>query len=417
MKILHINTFDIEGGAARAVYRLHKALLSIGIDSLMLVQMKRSDDYTVIGPESKFEKFVNLLRPTLDQLPVMLYRNRREVIFSPAWFPFSRVLKKISKVSPDIVHLHWICGGMLRIEDIARIRQPIVWSLHDNWAFTGGCHYNEECNAYEKGCGSCPILGSEKENDLSRKVYRRKERIFTCAKNMTIVGLSAWITGCSKKSCLLRGKKHLNLPNPIDTSIFRPFDKGKAREIWNLPKNKKLVLFGAMTATSDPRKGFKELSEALKLLRINNVELVVFGSGEPKSGSDFRFKTYFLGRLYDDISLVTLYNAADVTVVPSLQENLSNVIMESLACGTPVVAFDIGGNSDMVEHLKSGYLATPFSSEDLAFGIKWVLTNPNYNELSQNARRKVLQEFDSIVVAKKYVELYREILEQKENRA
>lgn len=151
-------------------------------------------------------------------------------------------------------------------------------------------------------------------------------------------------------------------------------------------------------------------SEALHKLTCEDVEFVVFGSSEPKESQNFRFKTHYLGSLADDVSLVTLYSAVDVMIVPSLQENLSNAIMESLACGTPVIGFDIGGNSDMIEHLSTGYLAKPFETDDLACGIEWVLTNEKYDELSKNAREKVLREFDSVVVAEKYIKLYEDIL-------
>lgn len=215
-----------------------------------------------------------------------------------------------------------------------------------------------------------------------------------------------------KNSTLLKGKTHTNLPNPINTHTFKPFDKEKSRELWSLPKDKKLVLFGANSATSDVNKGFKELSEALRMLyRSLDIAFVVFGSSKPKDAPDFGFETHYLGHLHDDVSLVTLYSAVDVMVVPSLQENLSNAIMESLACGTPLVAFDVGGNSDMIEHQKNGYLATPFDSGDLVRGIEWVLNAPNYDELCVNGREKVVREFDSKVVAKKYVELYEKVLD------
>jgi glycosyltransferase involved in cell wall biosynthesis len=410
MKILIVNTFDISGGAARAAYRLHKALLSQGVDSQMLVQNKSSDDYTVISEANKIKKTLNKLRPFLDSIPVRFYKNRTKTLFSPSWFGFSDIVDKINKINPDIVHLHWIAAGMMKIEDIARIKAPIVWSLHDMWAFTGGCHYDEECGGYENECGNCKVLGSHKQIDLSKKVWLRKQKIFS-KKDMTIVGLSRWLNECSSNSALLKDKKHFNLPNPIDTNTFKHFDKQKARELWNLPQDKKLVLFGAMGAMSDPRKGFKELSEALHKLTCKDIEFVVFGSSEPQVSQNFGFKTHYLGHLHDDVSLVTLYSAVDVMIVPSLQENLSNAIMESLACGTPVVAFDVGGNSDMIEHLKNGYLAKPFDTDDLANGIEWVLHVSDYEQLCKNAIEKVLKEFDSIVVAKKYIELYKDILQ------
>jgi len=410
MKILIINSSDIDGGAARAAYRLHKVLLSERVDSTMLVQRKNSDDWSVIGAKSKKEMFINLLRPTLDVLPLRFYKDRTKTLFSPAWSGNKSILKMIKKLNPDIVHLHWICGGMLKIEDILKIKKPIVWTLHDNWVFTGGCHIMWECKRYIDSCGACPRLGSDKEHDLSRRVWLRKKKTFTKIDDLTIVGLSNWIFTASKESSLLKEKRHINLPNLIDTTIFKPHDKTKSRELWKLPKDKKLILFGAMSATSDINKGFKELSQALEKLDSDNIEFVVFGSSAPKNPPNFKFKTHFMGHLHDDVSLVTLYSAVDVMIVPSLQENLSNAIMESLSCATPVVSFDVGGNSDMIEHHKNGYLAKPFEPSDLAKGIKWVLETPDYNQLCKNAREKVLKEFDSKVVAKKYIELYREVL-------
>ena len=411
MKILIVNTSDLEGGAARASYRLHKSLLAIHVDSKMLVQNKSSDDFTVIAETSKLRKGFNKLRPTIDSLPIGFFKERTKTLFSPSWFGFSNIVDQINEMNPDIVHLHWICGGMMTIEDIARIKAPIVWSLHDMWAFTGGCHYDEECQGYEKECGNCKVLGSDKENDLSKKIFKRKQKAFTQKKDITIVGISNWLNECSKNSTLLKDKNHINLPNPLDTNIFKPFDKEKARELWGLPKDKKLVLFGAMGATSDPRKGFYELMESLEKIEDSNVELVIFGSERCEDTKDLGFNVYYLGQLYDDVSLVTLYNSVDVMIVPSLQENLSNAIMESLACGVPVVGFDIGGNADMIDHERNGYLAKPFSTIDLAFGIEWVLNNYNYKILCQNARNKVLNNFDSVVLAEKYIELYKSIVD------
>ena len=411
MKILIVNTSDIDGGAARASYRLHKSLLALHVNSKMLVQNKISCDFTVIAETSKLRKGFNKLRPTIDSLPIGFFKERTKTLFSPSWFGFSNIVDHINEINPDIVHLHWICGGMMTIEDIARIKAPIVWSLHDMWAFTGGCHYDEECQGYEKECGNCKVLGSDKENDLSKKIFKRKQKAFTQKKDITIVGISNWLNECSKNSTLLKDKNHINLPNPLDTNIFKPFDKEKARELWGLPKDKKLVLFGAMGATSDPRKGFYELMESLEKIEDSNVELVIFGSERCEDTKDLGFNIYYLGQLYDDVSLVTLYNSVDVMIVPSLQENLSNTIMESLACGVPVVGFDIGGNADMIDHERNGYLAKPYSTIDLAFGIEWVLNNHNYKILCQNARNKVSNNFDSVVLAEKYIELYKSIVD------
>lgn len=410
MKVLIVNSMDIVGGAARAAYRLHRSLLDEGIHSQMLVQQKSGDDFSVIGPATKIKRGLGKIRPALDALPLRGYPNRSKTPFSPAWVPFSHIVNQINALDPDIVHLHWVAGGMMRVEDIARIKAPVVWSLHDMWAFTGGCHYDESCGAFRKICGSCKVLASNVSNDLSREVFTRKRKAFLEKPDITVVGLSRWLADEASSSALFATNKVVNLPNPIDVNIFSPFNRLKARELLNLPEDRKLILFGAMGAASDPRKGFPELRRALEHLTTPDAELVVFGASQPQEGAAFNQKAHYLGRLYDDVTLRVLYSAADVMVVPSLQENLSNAIMESLACGTPVVGFDIGGNSDLIDHNTNGYLAEPFDINDLAQGIDWVLDTADHEILSTNARNKVLHEFDSKVVAPKYIELYRSVL-------
>jgi len=411
MKILIVNIYDIYGGAARATYRIHKSLLAEGIDSQMLVQRKKSDDASVetLG-KTNIKKIINLLRPSIDRVPLIFYRNKTKTLFSPSWFGFSNIVNTINDINPDVVHLHWVCGGLIRAEDLVRIKAPIVWGLLDMWSFTGGCHYNEYCENFKKNCGNCKVLGSDKDYDLSRLIYNKKKKIYDQLPNMVIIGHSRWLAESAKQSSLFKGNRILNIPSTIDTSIFKPLNKDISREILSLPKNKKLVLFGAMSAISDPRKGFNELVDALYKLKGEDIEFVVFGSSKPKNPPNFGFKTHYLGFINDDVSLANLYSAVDLMVVPSLQENLSNAIIESLACATPVVGFDIGGNSDMIEFKKNGYLAKPLDTTDLKDGIEWVLNASNYDELCINAREKVMKDFDSFVVAKKYITLYEDIL-------
>ena len=410
MKILIVNSSDIQGGAARAAYRLHKSLLAENINSKMLVQNKSSGNFTVIGPETKFQKIIGRLRPIINKTPVMFYKKKEKTLFSPSFFGFNNIVDKINEINPDIVHLHWICGGMIKIEDIANIKAHIVWSLHDMWAFTGGCHYNEGCSLYKNNCGNCKVLGSDKKNDLSRSIFNRKKKTFPLISSLTIIGVSQWLTKTSKNSPLLKNKKHINIPNPIDTNIFKPFSKYKARDLWGLPKSKKLVLFGAIGATSDPRKGFKELNESMDSLKNKDIEFVVFGSDKPKESQKLKFKTHYLGHLYDDISLVAIYSAADVMVVPSLQESFGQTASESMSCQTPVVAFGHTGLVDIIDHKVNGYLAIPENAYDLAKGVSFILEADNYLELCQNARNKVLREFDSKFVASNFIDLYSQIL-------
>ena len=404
MKILIVNTSDIQGGAARAAYRLHQSLLEQDIDSQMLVQNKSSDDYRALAvSQTKLQKVISKLRPHIDSIPVKFYKNRTKTAFSPANIPFSNIVDRINEINPDIVNLQWICGGLIKIEDLLKIKAPIIWTLHDMWAFTGGCHYDENCFGYEKTCGNCPVLGSNKVNDLSKKIFNQ-------LKDMRIVNVSNWLTNCTKKSTLLGNHKSMTIPNPLNTNKYKIYDKNETRRLWNLPKNKKLVLFGAIGGSKDFRKGYKELKESLYKLKIKDIEFVVFGSSEPEESENLGFKTHYFGHLHDDVSLITLYNSVDVMIVPSLQEAFGQTASEAMSCGVPVVAFGTTGLLDIVEHKVNGYLATPFDTDDLAQGIEWILNNKEYSKLTINARNKIVNEFDNAVVAKQYIKLYNDVL-------
>jgi len=416
MKPLILNTFDIEGGAAQAAYRLHKGLQSIGLDSKMLVQTKSGDDHTVIGPQTKMQKGFGMIRPTLDSLPLQLYPKRNNVLFSPAISPENNIITKVESLDPDIINLHWVAGGFLKPKTLKHLNKPLIWTLHDMWPFTGGCHYDEGCNRYQESCGKCPILKSSKNNDLSRWIWRRKDKAW---KNLdiTIVTPSHWLADCAKNSSLFRDYRIEVITNGLDLNRFKPFDKRTAREILLLPQDKKLILFGAVNSTSDKRKGFQHLQSAMEKISKNglgnNFEVVVFGSSEPINSLELGLKTHYLGYLPGDIALSLLYAAADVMVVPSTQENLANTVMETLSCGTPCIAFNIGGMPDMIEHKRTGYLAQPFDAEDLANGIVWIIEDEKrWQILSHQARQRVENEFAIESVAQRYAKLYMEILER-----
>lgn len=404
MKILIVNSYDIYGGAARAAYRLHKSLQQFGIDSAMLVQKKLSTDDSVMT--CKHDR--SLETSYCDKLPLQKYPNKTQTLFSTAVVSNPAVVDFINAYDADMIHLHWIANGFLSINDIRNIKKPIVWSLHDMWAFTGGCHYDEECGAYKKECGTCKILQSTSNKDLSHSIWQIKKRIFQSCQNLTIVALSSWLANCAKESSLFQHKNIVQLPNTIDTDFFLNEDKIAARDFFNLPKDKKLILFGAMGGTADSRKGYKELTLALEFFNAQNVELVVFGGS--KENQQLQYKTHFVGHIQNDTLLRKLYSAVDVMIVPSLQENLSNAIMESLSCSTPVVAFNIGGNSDMIEHKINGYLAKPFEIEDLAFGVHWILFNEAYKELCNNGRNRIVNLFSYNSVVPQYIKAYETIL-------
>ncbi|MCT7530907.1 glycosyltransferase family 4 protein [Aliarcobacter cryaerophilus] len=405
MKILIVNSYDIYGGAARAAYRLHKGLQQFGIDSTLVVQKKFSKDESVFVCENDWSQKAVFY----EKLLLQNYPNKSKTLFSTAVISNEVLIEFINNSDADIVHLHWITNGFLSSEDIRKIRKPLVWSLHDMWAFTGGCHYDEECNRYENECGQCKVLGSSLQDDLSHKIWKIKKESFSECSNLTIVGLSNWLTNAAQQSSLLKNNHVVQLPNPINCDFFTVQKKRDCRKYFNLPQTKKLILFGAMGATSDLRKGYKELISALENLNTQEIELVVFGNTQQES-QYLKYTTHFLGKIEDDLELKKLYSAVDVMVTPSLQENLSNAIMEALSCSTPVVAFNIGGNKDMIEHQENGYLANPFDINDLAYGIQWVIFNKQYVQLCENAKRKVMETFSYDIVLPKYINLYRNII-------
>lgn len=413
MNISLVNTNDISGGAARAAYRLHQALQRHDVNSSMLVQRKDSDDSMVFGPTTAFGKAMRYASAGIDALPKYRYRARSRTWFSVG-YGGRDLVSRVQAADPEVVHLHWINGGFISVKHLSKIDRPMVWSLHDMWAFTGGCHYTDDgCEGYVERCGNCPVLGSHRRRDLSRRIWERKRKFFERIPNLTVVGLSSWLRDEAARSSLFSGRRIINLPNPIDSQTYRPIDRSTARTHWNVPEDASVLAFGAPTATSDPRKGHDLLVKAVAELGRNDIHVIVFGASAAIASlhEELPFPVHYTGPLHDDESLVTLYNAADVTVVPSRQENLSNTVMESLACGTPVVGFSIGGNGDMIEHKQNGYLAEPYETDDLAEGIRWVLADTDRREaLRGKAREKVLDEFDYPVVAQKYEALYREIL-------
>jgi glycosyltransferase involved in cell wall biosynthesis len=413
LKPLIISTFDTFGGAARAAYRLHHGLRKCDVDSCMLVQDKSSDNFTVRGPETKGAYLLARIRANFDAVPLWLYPRRQTTFFSSAILP-DTLKGEIALLDPDVIHLHWVSYGFMRIESLAAIRRPIIWTLHDSWAFTGGCHLPHDCLNYHEKCGFCPVLGSKRQNDLSRWVWRRKEHIFRKL-NLTIVTPSHWLAECARASSLLHGFRIEVIPNGLDLKRFTPIDKTFARQILDLPLNKKIILFGAIRSTSDKNKGFHLLKSALYNLveqgLDKKVELVVFGSSEPVNAPDFGLKTHYLGFLHDDISMELLYSAADLLVVPSIQENLPYTIMEAMACGTPSVAFNVGGMPDMIEHGFNGFLISPVDTADLAAGMARILTDDSLqSEMSRHSRLKAEREFAIELVASRYGRLYEEVV-------
>ena len=293
MKILLINAFDNKGGASRAAYRLHRSLIEIGLDSKMIVQFKLGNDPTVISEHNPLILALYKLISFCDRVISMASKNQPHN-FSLSWFSNRRLVNQINKINPDIVHFHWVCNGMMSIEDIQKIKAPIAWSLHDNWAFSGGCHIMKLCKDHNYMTHDC--------NQETSRSFVRKGLAYA-EKEMKIIGLSNWINTLSLKSPLLGSKEHINLPNPIDTNVFKPLDKIEARKYFDLNSQKKIIL----TVASE---GQLEFTTPLSFSQTTDID--VFRNGVRISFTAVNSNTVRLeieARCYenDQIRIVQLY--------------------------------------------------------------------------------------------------------------
>lgn len=405
LRVSHISASDIEGGAARAAYRIHHALRGHGVDSRLLVNSATAGDWTVEGPQSRIAKAISRVRGPLAGLLTKALRTGNPIVHSPAIVP-SHWSQRLNASVADVIHLHWLNSEMMSVSDLGNIKKPVVWTLHDMWAFCGAEHYTEDYRWRDGyAANNRPIY--EAGFDLNRWTASRKLKRWK--RPMHIVTPSRWLSDCAKQSVLMRDWPLATIPNAIDTNAWRPVDKALARQLLQLPPDVPLLLFGAMGGAQDPRKGFDLLQAALKHLRgqLPGLELVVFGQLAPKTRVDIAFPVHYAGHLHDDVSLRLLYSSADALVIPSRQDNLPNTGVEAHACGTPVVAFDACGLPDIVEHLKTGYLAKAFDPVSLAEGVTWVLDNmARRNNLGKAARDRAVETWSEDVIVPQYRQIY-----------
>ena len=413
MKVLQLNYSDINGGAARAAYRIHHAIRDSGIDSQMLVNVAASGDWTVQGPTSKWAKAIGRIRPQLATPLRKLLRTGNPILHSPAALPSSWP-ERINVSDADVVHLHWVQGEMLSIADIARIRKPIVWTLHDMWAFCGAEHYTTD-HRWRDGYRRDNRPDHEDGFDLNRWTWLRKRKHWR--KPIHIVGDSYWISDCASKSLLMRDWPVTTIHYPLNTNTWKPIDQRHARQLLGLPQDCPLLLFGAIGGGKDPRKGVDLLLAALAQLccdpSLHNLQLVVFGQLAPQTPPQLGFPVHYTGHLQDDLTLRAFYSAADVMVVPSRQEAFGQTASEAHACGTPVVAFNTGGLPDIVDDRVTGALAEPFDPASLAAAICWLLEDEQrLQALGAAARKKAERLWNPARVAALYAEVYGNAIER-----
>lgn len=401
MKVYHLSTTDTLGGAARAALRIHLACLRNQIDSWMMVGQKNSDLYSINANTSRFSRLKRLAKQAISKKIISWQRTNGT--HSLGLLP-SGLVKKLNSDNFDVLNLHWVGGEFLSVEDIGKFCKPIVWTLHDMWAFCGAEHYAEN-EEWQNGYSSRSFW------DLDRWVWTRKKKAWT--QPIYIVTPSDWLADCVKKSALMGSWQVRTIPYPLDIQVFQPREKLWCRETLGLPKDKKLILFGAINPTADRRKGWDLLQIALQKLSqtADDVVGVIFGQSAPPDPPNLGLPLQWMGYLHDDITLSLLYSAVDVMVVPSRQDNLPQTSTEPQACGTPVVAFDVCGLPSAVEHKQTGYLAKPFDTDDLAHGISWVLSDQErWQKLSSQARDRAVRLWSPEVVAKQYLEVYEEAI-------
>ena len=425
MRVLIVNTSEKTGGAALAANRLMTALNDNGIKARMLVRDKETDNVNVIGLKSSWLQMWHFL---WERWCVFLHLHlSRQHLFD---IDIANTGNDITSLDifneADIIHLSWVNQGMLSLADIRKILRsgkPVVWTMHDIWPATAICHLTLDCQRFTDHCRYCPYLpkgGSIR--DLSYRIWQRKAAVYARG-NLTFVGCSEWLSAQARQSALLAEHNVVSIPNPIDTRIFRSYDKTAARRRLGLPEDAavKLVLFVAQRITN-VNKGMQYLIDACHMLTqrdddfAKRTAIVILGGHADAFEQAFDLPVYALGYTSDTRKIVDIYNAVDAFVLPSLSENLPNTIMEAMACGVPCIGFRVGGIPEMIDHRNTGYVARFRDAEDLAEGIRWVLMQSDTESLAQASRRKVAQQYSQSAVATRYIEVYNEALRRNPSR-
>jgi glycosyltransferase involved in cell wall biosynthesis len=418
MKILLLNTSERTGGAAIAANRLMKALIHNGIETKLLVLEKQSDDENVISVQtSVIKKYYSKFTFLWERLVIFFCNgfNRKDLFkVSIANTGFDVSGHPLVKAA-DIIHIHWINQGFLSLSDIkklTRLGKPIVWTMHDMWPCTGICHYAWQCENFMETCGQCPFLASNKTNDLSNRVFKKK--LFISESNIHLVAVSSWLKNKAIKSLIIKELNISVIPNGIDMDLFSEMDKQQMRNKYSLPLSKKIIVMGA-ARIDDPIKGFEYLQQALLLLNEKRDDLFLILIGKIKNDaflSEIPVEYLATGLVSNPETIAQLYASADVTVVSSYYETFGQTLIESMSCGCPVVSFNNSGQTDIIDHMINGYLAQYQDTEDLANGIVWALEN---NEsLSMKAVEKVKNNYANKIVAQRYVELYNNIIKKRQ---
>lgn len=423
MKVLIVNTSERAGGAAIAANRLMNALNNNAVEARMLVREKETDNPMVTALPSRMIAKWHFLWDRFRIFCTLHFHKKHlwEVDMGCSGNDITH-LKVFQEA--DVIHLHWVNQGMLSLHSIQKILnsgKPVVWTMHDIWPATAICHLTLGCENFTDHCHNCRLLPcGGNDSDASTSVWLRKYNLISQHK-VFFVACSNWLAGEARKSRLLKSEPVASIPNPMDTSVYKPMDRTEARKHLCLPADKKLILFAAQKV-SNKNKGIQYLIDGINALieedesRSKRWGMIMLGADADEIAKLFMMPVYRLGYVSDTARLVEIYNAADVFVLPSLSENLPNTIMEAMACGTPAVGFRIGGIPEEIDNRENGYVAEYKNCYDLANGIKWILEEADTEVLSHNAIKKVQKCYTPEVVAQKYMNVYKQAIEDKKNK-
>lgn len=427
MNIVHLSTFELQGGAARAAYRLHQGLLAMGKNSRILSL------YSASSQDS-----VSQYQPPISQNPPSYYYDliqkycidgdRSDIsntLFSLGYPGYDVTEHEIVKNS-DIINLHWLSSGFLTpvgIRQILELEKPVVWTLHDMWAFTGGCHYSAGCDGYQQNCASCPQL-REDSYKLPFHLLQDKIELFSHP-NLVIVTPSRWLTQCVKNSQVFRHHRVETIPYSLDETVFYPLEKAEAKQKLNLNPDTFILLIGAMTG-KEKRKGFTQLFTALKLLEkapnikklINNKKLKIACFGEPSDKLEpLDIEIINFGKIKKDEDLSVIYSAANLFILPSLEDNFPNTMLEAMSCATPVISFAVGGMMDLIKDNINGVLIPAYNLDIMAQKLMELINNHEQCQLmGAKARQEIETNYALNIQAEKYVKLYQELSNKYDNQ-
>lgn len=405
--VLHISTTDNKGGSGRSAYRIHAGLRSIGIRSRMLVSHKMTHDDDVDSISKGILKLTDRVCGKAQKL--MSLQN--------VFFPSSFVLTRHPWFKEaDIIQLYNIHGGYFCYTALPEIskRKRIVWRLSDMWPMTGHCSYSYDCLKWETGCGKCPYLNEYPplKKDRTAFLWKIKKMSTDKIRKMMIVAPSKWMKQLSGASPVLKNFSSYHIPNGVNIGKFRQQEITEARRSFGIDKNANVMLFISEHFDKDKRKGGKYLLEALSMLDDQIKDnLILLMAGKGGNNREIPVRIIKTGYIKDDDSLARLYAAADIMVLPTIADNLPNTILESMACGTPVVSFNVGGNPEIIDHMKNGYLAKLKDGSDLARGITVLLSNPGLlNNMKKNCLELIKDKYTESCEAKGFREVYDQIL-------